>query len=296
MTARKLDSWTCIPLFACLLALAVSARSAVAQPVSGAAGQRRPGTTRPVTPAPGRAVVRSAPTSQGAASPPAARSTTQAQDAEAALNAQGASRQAIAWSPSPPPEEPEPEPSAPSSAPIPSSRGGPYGTISVGAVYGDATVRGDRCNYVGPGVAVRVGFTLPSPGRVHFGTAYDEHLGCDQSTRGAQPFQSRQFAGDLGIDFRLGPLLVRPFATAGVLARFIPLCSALTCDFSLSPTLTTALSSAVVGQNLATVGGGIVLGATAGWFLFTIEGRAIYPIDSGTSVLSVAAAAGLLVE
>lgn len=264
-------------------------------PSAGHAQPRRQGSPRQSSPVPGRTAVApsSAPGGRGA-SPitSASEATTQAQDPEAVANLPVPSREAITWAPSTP-EPPPPPPSpvqateAPASYPV-----GPYGTLEVGVGYGDSTVRANaRCNEAGLSVSARLGFTLPDPGRVYLGAAFDEYFGCDLSSSGAT-FRSRRFAGDVGFDILVGPLVLRPFVTAGALTRFVPLSSTMSgCGTSCS-----GISGIVVGQNFAALGGGATIGVIAGAAYLSVEGRFVHALDTEGIAMSVAGTVGVRIR
>lgn len=271
---------------AALVGLAVAPSAGHAQP-------RRPGSPRQTSAGAGRTAGAPplAPVGRGASSTAAASGATpQAQDHEGVANLPAPTREAITWVPStpepqpPPPPPPEQTTEAPSSDPV-----GPYGTLAVGVGYGDSTVRANaRCNEAGLSVSARLGFTLPDPGRVYLGAAFDEYFGCDLSS-GGPTFRSRRFAGDVGFDISVGPLVLRPFVTAGVLTRFIPLSSVMSsCD--------TSCSGFNVGQNFAALGGGLAIGGFAGAAYLSVEGRFVHAFDTQGIVMSVAGTVGVRIR
>ncbi|MDO9020870.1 MAG: hypothetical protein Q8S73_13590 [Deltaproteobacteria bacterium] len=145
-----------------------------------------------------------------------------------------------------------------------------------------------RCNEAGLSVSVRLGFTLPDPGRVYLGAAFDESFGCDLSSSGAT-LRSRRFAGDVGFDILVGPLVFRPFMTAGALTRFIPLSSVMSgCG--------TPCSDIIVGQNFAALGGGLAIGVIAGAAYLSVEGRFVHALDTEGIAMSVAGTVGVRVR
>lgn len=260
-------------------------------PSAGHAQPRRQGSPRQSSPVPGRTAVAPSPAPGGRGTSPitaASGATTQAQDHEAVANLPVPSREAITWAPStpepPPPPPPLPAPETPSSYPV-----GPYGTLAVGVGYGDSTVRARaRCNEAGLSVSARLGFTLPDPGRVYLGAAFDEYFGCDLSS-GGPTFRSRRFAGDVGFDILVGPFALRPFVTAGALTRFIPLSS-------LMSSCGTSCSEIIVGQNFAALGGGLTIGVIAGAAYLSVEGRFVHALDTEGIAMSVAGTVGVRIR
>lgn len=87
----------------------------------------------------------------------------------------------------------------------------------------------------------------------------------------------------------VGPLVFRPFMTAGALTRFIPLSSVMSgCG--------TPCSDIIVGQNFAALGGGLAIGVIAGAAYLSVEGRFVHALDTEGIAMSVAGTVGVRVR
>lgn len=123
-------------------------------------------------------------------------------------------------------------------------------SASLRGLYGVAS--GDpQLNPYGPGVGLRAGVTLPAS--LYLGASLDYFLGESESDNGTDTSASvLQFLGNVGYDFGLGPLTLRPNVGFGFAQTNVDLGEEDTSkgNFALSPGV-----EALIGLGLLNVGG-----------------------------------------